>query len=96
MTGIALSSADLDDRRKRLLFRAWRRGTREMDLVLGGFADSALPTMSEDDLADFEHLLDAPDREVYAWISGKAEVPSNYDTPVYRAVAAFAHRGRDL
>jgi antitoxin CptB len=96
MTGIALSSADLDDRRKRLLFRAWRRGTREMDLLLGGFADTALPTMSEGELFDFEHLLDAPDREVYAWISGKAALPVNYDTPLYRAIESFAHRGRDL
>jgi antitoxin CptB len=88
MTGLTLSSAELDPRRKRLLFRCWRRGTREMDLLLGGFAEHVLPTMSENDLAAFEHLASAPDREIYDWVAGKAPVPANYDSAVFRALAA--------
>ncbi len=94
MTGISLSSSNLDPRRKRMLFRAWRRGTREMDLLLGGFADGALADMSDETMDLFEQLLEAPDREIYAWISGKAEVPANFDTPVYRAILAYAQRVR--
>jgi len=47
MTGSDLSSAGLDARRRRILFRAWRRGMREMDIVMGRFADARLPGMSE-------------------------------------------------
>ena len=89
MTGLSLSSANLDPRRKRVLFRSWRRGTREMDLLLGRFADAHLPEMSDADLTIYEHLIDAPDRDLYAWISGKIETPSNYDTPIFQQIRAF-------
>jgi antitoxin CptB len=82
MSGNSLSSAGLDARRRRMLFRAWRRGLREMDLVMGGFADANLPTMSEAELDEFERLLDAPDPEVLAWITGDAPVPAAFDTPL--------------
>ena len=70
-----LSSAALDERRRRILFRAWRRGARELDLVMGRFADQHLPTMSEGELDAFEHLLDVPDPQALAWIVGE-EAPS--------------------
>src|SRR5271163_3771159 len=70
MSGSTLSSSALDERRRRILFRAWRRGVREMDLVMGRFADAHLPAMSEADLAEFERLLDVPDPQVFAWIMG--------------------------
>ena len=62
MSGSMLSSAALDERRRRILFRAWRRGMREMDLVMGQFADMNLPTMSEAELDEFERLLERPTR----------------------------------
>lgn len=79
MSGSMLSSAALDERRRRILFRAWRRGLREMDLVLGRFADANLPTMSEPELEAFERLLDVPDPEALAWITGEAEAPPGLD-----------------
>ena len=82
MTGSDLSSAGLDARRRRILFRAWRRGMREMDLVMGRFADARLPGMSDAELDLFEALLDAPDPSVLAWITGEAETPAEYDTPL--------------
>lgn len=84
----------LDARRRRLLFRAWRRGTREMDLVLGRFAEARLATLAERDLADFEGLMNVPDQDLFAWISGAAPVAANYDTPVFRALVAFHAEGR--
>ena len=61
MTGSTRSSGGLDDRRKRLLFRCWHRGTREMDLILGRFADAEIANLSDDELAEFEYLMDVPD-----------------------------------
>ena len=65
------------DRRKRLKFRAWRRGFREIDLILGGFADRYLVELDETGLQAFERLLDAPDQDVYAWITEEAPAPPN-------------------
>ncbi|KAA5804882.1 succinate dehydrogenase assembly factor 2 [Alkalicaulis satelles] len=77
------------DRRKRLLFRAWRRGFKEADLIMGRFAEARLETLSSDELDAFERLLDAPDTEVYGWITGTIETPRNFDTPVLDALKAF-------
>lgn len=77
------------DRKKRLTFRAWRRGFKEADLIMGRFAQARLDTMSPEELDAFERLLDAPDTDVYAWITGAVETPRNYDTPVLDALKAF-------
>ncbi len=82
MSGSMLSSAALDERRRRILFRAWRRGLREMDLVMGRFADAHLPAMSDSELSEFERLLDVPDPQVLAWITGEEATPAEFDTPL--------------
>ena len=66
MTGSTRSSDGLDDRRKRLLFRCWHRGTREMDLILGRFADAEIAGLSDGDMAELERLLEVPDPDLYA------------------------------
>ena len=83
------SSADLDPRRRRLLFRARHRGTREMDIIMGRFAEARLPTMTDDELDTFELLIEAPDWDLFSWIAGGVETPSNYDTAVFHAVKSF-------
>lgn len=89
----AASSAASDDahrlRLQRMRFRAWRRGFRELDLIMGGFADTHAETMSEAEIADFERLLEEPDQEVYAWIIGAQHTPEEYDTPVMARLKAF-------
>ncbi len=89
MSGSTRTSADLDVRRRRVLYRAWHRGIREMDLIMGRFADAEIGTMRDADLDDFERLIEVPDRDVYLWITGEAEAPSNYKTPVFRRLKAF-------
>lgn len=89
MTGTTVSSADLTPRRRRLLFRAWHRGTREMDLLMGTFADAELAAMPEDELDVFEALCEVPDRDLFAWLTGKTATPENYDTPLMRRLKAF-------
>ncbi|MEL7285925.1 MAG: succinate dehydrogenase assembly factor 2, partial [Pseudomonadota bacterium] len=65
-----MSEDVLDERRRKLKFRAWRRGFREMDLLMGSFADTHIADMTDADLSEFERLLSTPDWEVYAWLIG--------------------------
>ena len=58
----------METRRRKLTFRAWRRGFREMDLYMGSFADKYLPGFDESQLDEFERILSVPDWEVYAWL----------------------------
>jgi antitoxin CptB len=88
MTGSAVSSAGLDARRRRILFRAWRRGMREMDLVMGHFADREIAAMSEAELDEFEALLEAPDPVVLGWITGETPLPSERDTRLFARLRA--------
>lgn len=89
MSGTQISSDGLPPVRKRALFRAWHRGTKEMDLLLGTFADAHLATLSEADFDDFTRLMEVPDRDLFAWITDREETPGNYDTAVFRMVKSF-------
>lgn len=88
MTGSTRSSADLDPRRRRSLIRAWRRGMREMDLVLGAFADAHIGSLSAEELAQFEALLEVPDTDLLMWVTGQAKVPEPFDTQLFRRIRA--------
>ncbi|RIY01608.1 succinate dehydrogenase assembly factor 2 family protein [Aureimonas flava] len=88
MTGTTRSSSDLDPRRRKALFRSWHRGTREMDLVLGRFADAEIGRLDDEELTLFEHLMEAPDRDLFSWLTGSAATPANYDTTVFRRIRA--------
>lgn len=79
----------MDAHRRKLSFRAWRRGFREMDLLMGSFADAHLETMTNTELDEFERLLDVPDWEVYAWVVGNTEVPENQVGPVLDQILSF-------
>ncbi len=81
--------APLDIRRRQVRFRCWHRGTREMDLLLGRFADEHLADLTEEGLGQLEALLDAPDPQLYAWYSGREPVPATYDTFVMRLFKNF-------
>ncbi len=80
---------DLDIQRKRLHFRSFRRGTKESDLVIGGFAEANLGTMDASQLDRFEALLERNDPEVLAWIVGLAEPPVEFDNEVLEALRHF-------
>lgn len=73
---------DIDTKRKRLIFRSWHRGTREMDLILGSFADLYVPEFSAQDLTLYDEILHHSDPDLYNWISGKEDTPANYRNPV--------------
>ncbi len=83
------SSDGLDARRRKLLFRAWRRGVREMDLIVGRFADAHIAALDAPALDDFERLIEVPNAELYAWVSGAQAVPQSHDSAVLRRLIAF-------
>jgi antitoxin CptB len=79
----------IEVRRKRALFRAQRRGFRELDLIFAAFAEAHLPTLGEPDLTHFEALLSIPDWQIFGWIMGHEPVPDAYDDPVFRRLCDY-------
>lgn len=77
-------------RLQRIAFRAWRRGFREADMVLGPFADRVAPDLSDAELTDLETLLMLDDdHRLYAWIIGSEPTPPEHETPVMARIRAF-------
>lgn len=89
MTGTLRSSSDLDIRRRKALFRSWHRGIREMDLVLGRFADAEIGNLSDAELDEYEQLMEVPDRDLFQWLTGEVAAPGNYATPTFARIRAF-------
>jgi antitoxin CptB len=89
MTGTTRSSDGLDTRRKRLLFRCWHRGTREMDLILGRFADSAIATLSDGEVGELERLIEVPDPDLYAALTGDKPLAAGYAGALFERIKAF-------
>jgi antitoxin CptB len=89
MSGTTLTTADLDPERRRILFRAWHRGTREMDLIIGGFADAHLVGFTEQELHDFVHICEASDQDLMSWIVGSVPVKPEFDTPMFHRIKSF-------
>ena len=79
----------LDSRRKKLLFRSVRRGTKESDMVIGGFAERHLAELDDDQLDRLETLLDCNDQELLGWISGTRQVPPEYESDVLKLLRRF-------
>jgi len=90
VTGTTRSSEGLDERRRRLLFRSWHRGTREMDLIMGRFADTHIGTLTDAELDAFERLAEAPEPVLYAWITGEEPVAPEHDTALFHRLRHFA------
>jgi antitoxin CptB len=89
MTGSTRSSGGLDDRRKRLLFRCWHRGTREMDLILGRFADAEIAGLTDGELMQLEHLIELPDPDLYAALTGDKALDAEYASALFDRIKAF-------
>jgi antitoxin CptB len=89
MTGSTRSSNGLDDRRKRLLFRCWHRGTREMDLILGRFADAEIAGLGDDELTQLEQLIEVPDPDLYAALTGNAALAPEHHNGLFDRIRSF-------
>jgi antitoxin CptB len=82
---------DRDTRLKRLRFRAWHRGTKEADLLIGGFFDTHHAGWGEDDIALFETLLEEQDVDIMAWAMGTQAVPDNYRGSLMQAMETLTY-----
>ena len=74
----------IEIKRKRLLFRSTHRGTREMDILLGSFFKSNMSYLNDDQLNEFEGLIEIPDDDLYNWAMGRMEIPKELDTQLLR------------
>ena len=83
------TDSDLDARRRRARFRAWHRGMKEMDLLLGKYADAYVAGMDAATLTEFEALLEILDRDLFKWFTGEGPVPEDQDTALFRAICDF-------
>ena len=92
MSGSTISSEGLDARRRRLLFRAWHRGMREVDLITGRFADAYIVRLTGAEVDEFERLMDVPEPDLLNWVMGTVETPATHDTALFRRLREF-HRG---
>ena len=89
MTGTTRSSAEIDPRRKRILFRCWHRGIREMDLVLGSFADAEIENLSEAELDELERIMAEEDNDLVKWVTGEKPVPDEFRDGLFPRIAAY-------
>jgi antitoxin CptB len=79
----------LENIRKRLAWRASRRGIKEMDIIMGGYADVHLPMMLAKDLVVFEALLEIPDQQLLSWVTRQEDVPLELRNPMLMEILAF-------
>ncbi len=80
---------DRADRLKRLRFRAWHRGTREADLLVGGFFDAYSASWSDDEMGWFEALLEEQDVDIMAWAIGTQPPPPRFEGEMMRRMKAL-------
>jgi len=86
------TSDDTEARQQRirkLSFRAWRRGFKEADIILGHFSDEALPAMTDAELDIFEVLLEVPDQDLYGWIIERDPTPPEFQSEIMRRLNVF-------
>ena len=84
-----MSDAARETHLRMIRYRAWHRGIRETDLILGPFADQRVETLTPAQLEDFEALLEQPDQLLYAWITGEEDPPQEVLGEVFSMVQAF-------
>ena len=91
-----VSAQAIEIRRKRVKFRAWHRGMKEVDLILGPFADAYVESLSDEELDAFELLLAVPDNDLYDWLCERSTPPDRFRTKLYDQIHDFSRRARGL
>ena len=76
-------------RRRKLKFRSWHRGMREMDLIMGRFADAFVDAMGPDELDAYERLMEMPDPELFACVLADEPPSADLDSAMLRRLRAF-------
>ena len=92
MTGSRVDTSKLDARRRRLVFRAWHRGIREMDLVFGQYVNAHVGEMDDTTIDELEFIMSFEDRDLLTWVTGEVAVPKDVDTALFRDILAYRTR----
>lgn len=90
--GTTIAGKQLDPRRRKLIFRAWHRGIREMDLVLGQYVDAHIAEMTDAKLDELEYIMSFEDRDLLTWVTGELPTPDDVNTPLFRDILDYRNR----
>ncbi len=96
MDGVEVSHDEVEFRQRRLAFRAWHRGTREADLMIGGFADRHAASWGLPEIAWFEALLEEQDVDIMAWAIGTSMPPARFAGPQMAALQALDYVAKSM
>jgi antitoxin CptB len=77
--------------RRKLHFRSCHRGIKEMDIIFGKFADVVLGDLSEEELPDYQRILELPDDKLFSWATGREDVPDEVRSPLLDRLLSLAH-----
>ena len=83
----------LESRRRRLLFRAMHRGTRENDILIGNFVATRLAAFSPAEIDVLEAIMELPDTWLADWLTGRTAIPPEHDGPMLRAMREARGQG---
>ena len=83
----------IDARRRRVRFRAWHRGTKEMDLVLGPYADAHVGALDTAGLDRLEALMEEADTDLLKWVMGQETPPATTDLELLARLVDFRLAG---
>ncbi|WP_019218647.1 succinate dehydrogenase assembly factor 2 [Bartonella florencae] len=89
MAVFVVDENQLDVRRRRLIFRAWHRGIREMDLILGHYVDAHIVEMSDKTISELEYIMSFDDRDLLKWVTGEISPPPEVDSPLFRDIINY-------
>ncbi|EJF87883.1 hypothetical protein ME1_00847 [Bartonella vinsonii subsp. arupensis OK-94-513] len=89
MTVFVVDENLLDVRRRRLIFRAWHRGIREMDLIFGYYVDAHIAEMTDKMISELEYIMSFDDRDLLTWVTGEILPPSEIDSPLFRDIVNY-------
>lgn len=84
----------LDDRRKKLYFRSSHRGIKEMDIIFSKFAEAVLAELPDAQLDDYERILELSDTDLFAWATGRQEMPQELSSPLLDQLLSLDHMNR--
>ena len=82
---------ELNAERRKLHFRSCHRGIKEMDIIYGKFADVVLGDLSEEELPDYQRILELPDDKLFSWATGREDVPDDVRSPLLDRLLSLAH-----
>ena len=82
---------ELNAERRKLHFRSCHRGIKEMDIIFGKFADVVLGDLSEEELPDYQRILELPDDKLFSWATGREDVPDDVRSPLLDHLLSLAH-----